>query len=121
MTFNCSTIQLFPHSFVASVYKPAFFQCSFSPVQFQLHPCTAMYPDIYLNKFFNVHSTYFICFIRNSAPTTFSNGLLTNNSTISSRLQHSQRFLKNPQHSSSKQLQVAKLPVQWMPFPQYPL
>ena len=34
------------------------------------------------------------------------------------RLQNFQRFLKNPQYSSS---QVAKLPVQWMPFPQYPL
>ena len=34
------------------------------------------------------------------------------------RLQDFQRFLKNPQYSSS---QVAKLPVQWMPFPQYPL
>ena len=40
---------------------------------------------------------------------------------IPSRLQIFQRFLKNHQHSSSKQLQVAKLPVQWMPFPQYPL
>ena len=39
----------------------------------------------------------------------------------SSRLQYFQRFLKNLQHSSSQQLQVAKLPVQWMPFPQYPL
>ena len=39
----------------------------------------------------------------------------------SSRLQYFQRFLKNPQHSSSQQFQVAKLPVQWMPFPQYPL
>ena len=37
---------------------------------------------------------------------------------IPSRLQIFQRFLKNLQHSSS---QVAKLPVQWMPFPQYPL
>ena len=34
------------------------------------------------------------------------------------RLQDFQRFLKNPQCSIS---QVAKLPVQWMPFPQYPL
>ena len=34
------------------------------------------------------------------------------------RLQDSQRFLKNLQYSSS---QVAQLPVQWMPFPQYPL
>ena len=34
-------------------------------------------------------------------------------------LQDSHRFHKNLQ-SSSKQLQVAKLPVQWMPFPQYP-
>ena len=39
---------------------------------------------------------------------------------ISSRLQDFQRFLKNLQHSSSQQFQVAKLPVQWMPFPQYP-
>ena len=36
-----------------------------------------------------------------------------------SQLQDSQRFHKNLQ-SSSKQFQVAKLPVQWMPFPQYP-
>ena len=36
-----------------------------------------------------------------------------------SRLQDSQRFHKKLQ-SSSKQFQVAKLPVQWMPFPQYP-
>ena len=39
----------------------------------------------------------------------------------SNRLQYFQRFLKNLQHSSSQQLQVVKLPVQWMPFPQYPL
>ena len=39
----------------------------------------------------------------------------------SSRLQYFQKFLKNLQHSSSQQFQVAKLPVQWMPFPQYPL
>ena len=37
---------------------------------------------------------------------------------IPSRLQVFQRFYRNPQCSSS---QVAKLPVQWMPFPQYPL
>ena len=40
---------------------------------------------------------------------------------IPSRLQIFQRFLKNLQHSSNQQFQVAKLPVQWMPFPQYPL
>ena len=34
------------------------------------------------------------------------------------RLQDFQRFPKNLQYSSS---QVAQLPVQWMPFPQYPL
>ena len=34
------------------------------------------------------------------------------------RLQDFQRFLKNLQYSNS---QVAQLPVQWMPFPQYPL
>ena len=39
---------------------------------------------------------------------------------IPNRLQDFQRFLKIPQHSSSQQFQVAKLPVQWMPFPQYP-
>ena len=38
---------------------------------------------------------------------------------ILSQLPDSQRFLRNLQ-SSNKQLQVAKLPVQWMPFPQYP-
>ena len=36
---------------------------------------------------------------------------------ILNRLQDFQRFHKKPQYSS----QVAKLPVQWMPFPQYPL
>ena len=36
-----------------------------------------------------------------------------------SRLQDSHRFHKNLQ-SYSEQFQVAKLPVQWMPFPQYP-
>ena len=40
---------------------------------------------------------------------------------IPSWLQDYQRFHKNPQCSSSQQFQVAKLPVQWMPFPQYPL
>ena len=40
---------------------------------------------------------------------------------IPSRLQDFQRFHKNPQCSNSQQFQVAKLPVQWMPFPQYPL
>ena len=39
---------------------------------------------------------------------------------ISSRLQDFQRFHKNPQ-LYSKQTQVARLPVQWMPSPQYPL
>ena len=37
---------------------------------------------------------------------------------IPNQLQDFQRFHKKPQCSSS---QVAKLPVQWMPFPQYPL
>ena len=40
---------------------------------------------------------------------------------IPSQLQDFQRFQKNPQCSNSQQFQVAKLPVQWMPFPQYPL
>ena len=40
---------------------------------------------------------------------------------IPSQLQEFQRFHKNPQCSNSQQFQVAKLPVQWMPFPQYPL
>ena len=40
---------------------------------------------------------------------------------IPSRLQVSKRFHKNPQYSNSQQFQVAKLPVQLMPFPQYPL
>ena len=40
---------------------------------------------------------------------------------IPSRLQDFQRFHKKPQCSSSQQFPVAKLPVQWMPFPQYPL
>ena len=40
---------------------------------------------------------------------------------IPSRLQVFQGFHKSLQCSSSLQFQVAKLPVQWMPFPQYPL
>ena len=40
---------------------------------------------------------------------------------IPSPLQDFQRFHKNPQYSNSQQFQVAKLPVQWMPLPQYPL
>ena len=40
---------------------------------------------------------------------------------IPSQLQDFQRFHKKPQYSSSQQFQIAKLPVQWMPFPQYPL
>ena len=38
-----------------------------------------------------------------------------------SRLQDFQRFHKRPQCSNNQQFLVAKLPVQWMPFPQYPL
>ena len=57
------------------------------------------------------------CFRRNSnfikPRQTDKNSVLQ----IPYRLQDFQRFLKNPQCSSS---QVAKLPVQWMPFPQYP-
>ena len=40
---------------------------------------------------------------------------------IPSWLQDFQKFHKKPQCSSTQQFQVAKLPVQWMPFPQYPL
>ena len=40
---------------------------------------------------------------------------------IPSRLQVFQEFHKSLQYSSSQQFQVAQLPVQWMPFPQYPL
>ena len=40
---------------------------------------------------------------------------------IPSRLQDFQRFPKKPQCSSNQRFQVAKLPVQWIPFPQYPL
>ena len=55
--------------------------------------------------------------------TSSSQGKVSRNQFLqsSSRLQYFQRFLKNPQYSSSQQFQVAKLPVQWMPFPQYPL
>ena len=55
--------------------------------------------------------------------TSSSQGKVSRNEFLqsSSRLQDFQRFLKNPQYSSSQQFQVAKLPVQWMPFPQYPL
>ena len=40
---------------------------------------------------------------------------------IPSRLQDFQRFHRKPQCSNNQQFQVAKLPVQWMSFPQYPL
>ena len=55
--------------------------------------------------------------------TSSSQGKVSRNQFLqsSSRLQVFQRFLKNPQYSNSQQFQVAKLPVQWMPFPQYPL
>ena len=55
--------------------------------------------------------------------TSSSQGKASRNQFLqsSSRLQDFQRFHKNPQCSSSQQFQVAKLPVQWMPFPQYPL
>ena len=56
--------------------------------------------------------------------TSSSQGKASRNQFLqsSSWLQNFQRFLKNPQYSSSQQqFQVAKLPVQWMPFPQYPL
>ena len=55
--------------------------------------------------------------------TSSSQGKASRNQFLqsSSRPQYFQRFLKNLQHFSSQQLQVAKLPVQWMPFPQYPL
>ena len=61
------------------------------------------------------------CFRRNS---NFIKPRQTDKNSVStdpSRLQDFQRFLKIPQYSSSQQFQVAKLPVQWMPFPQYPL
>ena len=53
--------------------------------------------------------------------TSSSQGKVSRNQFLqsSSRLQYFQRFLKNPQYSSNQQFQVAKLPVQWMPFPQY--
>ena len=55
--------------------------------------------------------------------TSSSQGKASRNKFLqsSSRLQDFQKFHKIPQHSSSQQFQVAKLPVQWMPFPQYPL
>ena len=55
--------------------------------------------------------------------TSSSQGKASRNQFLqsSSQLQDFQRFHKNPQCSSSQQFQVAKLPVQWMPFPQYPL
>ena len=40
---------------------------------------------------------------------------------IPSQQQVFQRFHKSLQCSNSQQFQVAKLPVQWMPFPHYPL
>ena len=39
---------------------------------------------------------------------------------IPSRLQDFQKSLMKTQYSSNQQFQVAQLPVQWMPFPQYP-
>ena len=55
--------------------------------------------------------------------TSSSQGKASRNQFLqsSSQLQDFQKFHKNPQSSSSQQFQVAKLPVQWMPFPQYPL
>ena len=55
--------------------------------------------------------------------TSSSQGKVSRNQFLrsSSQLQDFQRFHKNPQCSSNQQFQVAKLPVQWMPFPQYPL
>ena len=61
------------------------------------------------------------CFRRNS---NFIKPRLTDKNSVSTDPQHLQdfqRFHKNPQCSSNQQFQVAKLPVQWMPFPQYPL
>ena len=59
------------------------------------------------------------CFRRNS---NFIKPRQTDKNSVSTdpqpRLQDFQKFHKKPQCSSS---QVAKLPVQWMPFPQYPL
>ena len=47
-------------SFVASVYKPAFFQCSSSST------CAAMYPDLQ-NKILQVYiRTSLVCFIRDN-------------------------------------------------------
>ena len=55
--------------------------------------------------------------------TSSSQGKASRNQFLqsSSQLQNFQKFHKIPQYSSSQQFQVAKLPVQWMPFPQYPL
>ena len=39
---------------------------------------------------------------------------------LSNQTSQSQWFHKSLQQSSRKQFQVALLPVQWMPFPQYP-
>ena len=61
------------------------------------------------------------CFRRNS---NFIKPRQSEQKPISTELQPTTvlpEILKNPQHSSSQQFQVAKLPVQWMPFPQYPL
>ena len=61
------------------------------------------------------------CFRRNSNFIKPSKATRIQFLQIPSRLQNFQRFLKIPQCSNNQQFQVAKLPVQWMPFPQYPL
>ena len=65
------------------------------------------------------------CFRRNSNFIKPRQSEENSNSRPSAELQDSQRFQRNPQFfnhppSQDKQSQVALLPVQWMPFPQYP-
>ena len=50
------------HSFVASVYKAAFFQCLFSPVSCTVQQCNQISTRINSSMYIR---TYFVCFIRN--------------------------------------------------------
>ena len=109
---------------------------------------SSMYSNVTTSTRINsssVHTYIFVCFIRNSLRVILqgfvdpimqqfqqldsASGETATSSNLGRptriqflqipyQLQDFQRSLKNPQCSSS---QVAKLPVQWMPFPQYPL
>ena len=58
------------------------------------------------------------CFRRNS---NFIKPRQSDQNSVSTDPQLTTGLHKNPKCSNSQQFQVAKLTVQWMPFPQYPL